>query len=515
MSAGTVAAGAGPTFETTDVTALSRRLRPLLTAEALMGFLLWVPVEKLFMTSIGFDAASIGVMAAAYAALTPVLEVPSGMLADRWSRRGVLMIAAGALALAALIGGLSWSVPTYVGSALVLAVYFAMYSGTMDAIVYDTVLEEIGTSERFEQQIGRVRAVESAALVAGALAGGAIAELASPRLTYFVSVPFAVLAIVALVRFDEPRLHHREASATFAEHIATTFHAIVRTPRLWTIVALAAFTAVLLDWTFEFGPLWLVSHHAADGWYGPYWALLMAALGIGGLLAGRIRLSRPIVRTMVILVLAAAGVALTAPSLPVVVVAQVVLVLLLLVASVRATQLLHDAVPSSIRTGVASGVSALGWLCFLPFAFVFGVLAKSDGVGTAAWMAALAAMLVGGALILTARPHPAVAIAGAEALTVRLLRDVRQCVVQRRNEIGTLDCDDIVELVTEFLEGDLSPHAELSFASHLRGCPGCVRYVDQVRQTVVMLRELPEPDRLAASERARLLAEFRDSLGGV
>ena len=104
---------------------LNKRLRPLTAAVALLGFMLWVPVEKLFMTEIGFDAASIGVMAAAYAALVPIIEIPSGILADRWSRRGVLVISAIALALTSLVGGLSYNVPTYIGCALVLAVYFA------------------------------------------------------------------------------------------------------------------------------------------------------------------------------------------------------------------------------------------------------------------------------------------------------------------------------------------------------------------------------------------------------
>ncbi len=45
--------------------ALRRRLRPLHAAVFLQGFLLWVPVEKLFMTELGFDAAAVGVTAAA------------------------------------------------------------------------------------------------------------------------------------------------------------------------------------------------------------------------------------------------------------------------------------------------------------------------------------------------------------------------------------------------------------------------------------------------------------------
>ena len=102
-------------------------------AVALQGFMLWAPVEKLFMSEIGFDAAAVGVMAAAYAAIVPIVEVPSGILADRWSRRGVLIVASIALALCALIGGLSTDVPTYILSALILGVFFAMHSGTLDS----------------------------------------------------------------------------------------------------------------------------------------------------------------------------------------------------------------------------------------------------------------------------------------------------------------------------------------------------------------------------------------------
>ncbi|MDX6247504.1 MAG: hypothetical protein QOF10_864 [Kribbellaceae bacterium] len=125
---------------------LSRRLVPLQLAAFLQGVGFWVPVEKLFMTEIGFDAATIGVMAAAYAGLVPLVEVVSGVLADRWSRRGVLVVAALAMLVSVLIGGLSNNVITYIVAALVLGVYFAMYSGTVEAIVYDTVLEETGSS---------------------------------------------------------------------------------------------------------------------------------------------------------------------------------------------------------------------------------------------------------------------------------------------------------------------------------------------------------------------------------
>ena len=86
---------------------LARRLLPLQIGMALQGLILWVPIEKLFMTQIGFDAASVGAMAAAYAAVVPLLEVPSGILADRWSRSRLMVLACVALMVSSLLGGLS------------------------------------------------------------------------------------------------------------------------------------------------------------------------------------------------------------------------------------------------------------------------------------------------------------------------------------------------------------------------------------------------------------------------
>ena len=129
---------------------LARRLLPLQIAIALQGLILWVPIEKLFMTQIGFDAASVGVMAAAYAAVVPLLEVPSGILADRWSRVWIMILGCVALMISSLIGGLSHSVIAYVIAAMVLGIYFAFSSGTVDSVVYDTVLEETGSNELYE-----------------------------------------------------------------------------------------------------------------------------------------------------------------------------------------------------------------------------------------------------------------------------------------------------------------------------------------------------------------------------
>jgi len=380
--------------------ALGRRLFPLQVGIFLQGVGFWVPVEKLFMTEIGFDAATIGVMAAAYAAVVPLVEVVSGVLADRWSRRGVLMTACVAMLVSVLIGGFSHSVITYVVAALILGIYFAMYSGTVEAIVYDTVLEETGGSDAYERQIGRVRSIEAVALVLSALAGGWIAGASSTRLTYFLTVPFIVVSLAALSRFREPRLHETSERSPLWQHLRTTYGAIVHRGRLIPIAAASIMSAMIVQAVFEFGPLWLIALSASAVLYGPFWAGLVSTLGLGGLLAGRLRLDRPITVVAVVIVMLGACLTLTTShNLLVVTIAMILLTLLVLVAGIHVGKLMHDAVPSTIRTGVASGISAVSWMLFLPFALGFGAVSKQSGVYTSGWMITAATALAGAALL--------------------------------------------------------------------------------------------------------------------
>jgi hypothetical protein len=116
--------------------------------------------------------------------------------------------------------------------------------------------------------------------------------MTSTRFTDFLTVPFATLSVVAFLRFREPGLHRAGEPAALRQHVAATFRILTQQQRLLPVIALAVLSSLLLQSIFEFGPLWLVAAMPVI-MYGPYWAGLMATLGLGGLLAGRLRLDRP------------------------------------------------------------------------------------------------------------------------------------------------------------------------------------------------------------------------------
>jgi MFS family permease len=463
---------------------LAGRLVRLQVAVGLSGIGLWVPVEKLFMTQIGFTPRTVAIMAAAYAAVVPLLEVPSGILADRWSRSRLIVCASIALFASTLLGGLSRNVPTYIAAAMILGVFFALDSGTVDSIVYDVVLEETGSSEQYETWIGRIRMVESGTLVVSALAGGVLAWT-STRVTYFASLPFTAIAAVAFLRIAEPRLHRAADRLALHSHIALTHRAMVREPDVRQVMLLAALVGMLSQAVFEFGPLWLVALAAPAILFGPYWAAVVSTLGVGGYLTSKLNLDRRAIVAVLALAAPAAALALTAMrSLAAVIAAQTVLALLLAIISIRAGKLLHDAVPSNMRAGVSSGVGTISWVLFLPFSLVFGWFAHTHGVRQAGWFFTAAAVLIALLLIASAVRRPrTVPAAPPEELA----------------------CKELVEMVTDYLEGALPPDLKATVHQYLAGCDGCSEYVRQIALTIRTLQQAdlqltprpqtPTPDR--------------------
>jgi predicted anti-sigma-YlaC factor YlaD len=71
-----------------------------------------------------------------------------------------------------------------------------------------------------------------------------------------------------------------------------------------------------------------------------------------------------------------------------------------------------------------------------------------------------------------------------------------------------LPCQELVELVTDYLEGRLAPVEQFRFEAHLALCRGCRTYLEQMRQTVRALGTLSE-ESIDPEAKERLLAVFR------
>ena len=76
-------------------------------------------------------------------------------------------------------------------------------------------------------------------------------------------------------------------------------------------------------------------------------------------------------------------------------------------------------------------------------------------------------------------------------------------------QVEQLSCRELVELVTDYLEGALLEEERLRFEDHVARCGGCTIYLEQIRQTISVLGHLPEEVLTPDAER-ELLEAFRD-----
>ena len=69
-------------------------------------------------------------------------------------------------------------------------------------------------------------------------------------------------------------------------------------------------------------------------------------------------------------------------------------------------------------------------------------------------------------------------------------------------------CQEAVELVTDYLEGTLPRQSRRRFEAHLRACPNCAAYLEQIRLTIELTGTI-EPEDLTPEAKADLTELYR------
>ena len=72
-----------------------------------------------------------------------------------------------------------------------------------------------------------------------------------------------------------------------------------------------------------------------------------------------------------------------------------------------------------------------------------------------------------------------------------------------------MKCRDVVELMTAYIEGALSPEDRRRFEEHLAKCDGCTTYLQQLRTTIRLGAKLVD-EAMPPTLEAELVRAFRD-----
>lgn len=369
---------------------LTKRLLPFYASLFFIGLVFWYPIEKIFMKNIGYNDAGIGLVLTLIGVTMLVAGIPSGILADRWSRKGVLMLAIISLGLSALVGGLSTTPLIYAILGVTWGLFYALYDGVSSTIIYDTLLEEHDDTQDFAKYYGRAQIINSAALILGSLVSMAMVQTWNLSFLYFASIPSALLAMVCLALFREPKLHKQQGVGFKQKFNEVSI--FLRQPGKVRWIIAALFTLMIMQRSvFELYQLWLIALLVPIILFGPISALMQSSIGLGGVIAPRLAKKRS--RILIFLAILLVAAICTTIKQPVVTIFGL---MFMLVASftlnVIMDQHLHNELDSHIRAGGMSVAGTLGEMGFFVFGPLLGYVSTRATPFGAGWVMVIIAL---------------------------------------------------------------------------------------------------------------------------
>jgi len=165
-------------------------------------FILWVPIWVVFLQRKGLSLTQIGLLEAFAWVITAALELPTGLVADRWGRKASIAIGSSMYATAMfLILTPALSVPFLLGYAMWNG-SFAFMSGADSALLYDS-LKADGRVDQAAKYSGRLAAIQQGSQGVAALAGSVLATF-DITLCFMFSGLLAIVATILVLTVREP-----------------------------------------------------------------------------------------------------------------------------------------------------------------------------------------------------------------------------------------------------------------------------------------------------------------------
>ncbi|HEY3437896.1 MAG TPA: MFS transporter, partial [Actinotalea sp.] len=179
-----------------------------------------------------------------------LFEIPTGVVADTWGRRVSYLVGTLVLAVTTFLYLALWQVHApfwqWAVSSALLGLGFTFFSGALEAWVVDalTFAEHGGD---LEVVFGRAQVVTGAAMLAGSVAGGFVAQVTNLGVPYLLRVVvLCVMFVVAFVLMKDLGFTPARGQATGAaiRSVASmSFEHAVRNPPVRWLMAAGAFTS--------------------------------------------------------------------------------------------------------------------------------------------------------------------------------------------------------------------------------------------------------------------------------
>lgn len=365
------------------------RVHRIYISRFLQGLVFWYGIEKLFLQDIGVSPQVIGLLVALYMGVMLLLEVPAGILADKWSRKRQLAAAMFILGAGSFIMGISDNAWMYGLGYIFYAIYAVGVTGTEQALLYD-ILHEEGRSKIYAKIAGRSYALMLIGAGVANIASGFIADWLSLPSAFLLSVIPSILSGMVILSIAEPTFHKKSQQKQFLRQVAGTLRNIWGFALLRTLTVIWCGLHVGEVFKEEFSQLYVLEFTNSAILLGLFWAGYAFTWALGSALAHRYRQRMlPVVLTAIALFVIFGLVGNEWALIAFMAQSVVVAVALMLIETE-----VQEVTPSAVRASVLSAFSMLGSMARIPAALGLGWITSQYSIFTATQVLAAGGVLL-------------------------------------------------------------------------------------------------------------------------
>ena len=196
-------------------------------------------IWMLFLAYRGMSLIQIGILESIFHITSLLMEVPTGIIADRFGRKTSRVLSLCSALISTLLMLTSFSFASFATAFVFMALGHNLESGAGDAMIYDTLLES-NDDGLFMKIKGKQEMFFQIAAALALLGGGWIATY-SYEWTYIATIGCYLSALAIAITFREPLLHNKENAnrksiGTLIEHCRESIEVVKKTKGLLSYV---------------------------------------------------------------------------------------------------------------------------------------------------------------------------------------------------------------------------------------------------------------------------------------
>jgi predicted MFS family arabinose efflux permease len=249
-------------------------------------------IERIFWEQRGMTVLMVVLCEIIYAVSIVIFEIPTGIFADKFRRKTLLIIGAVFSVFEFIILLFAYNFWTFALVVFLAGISSACTSGAWNALLYDSLLTD-KKQKSFERIVGRMNSLDFTASLFAALSGSVMAKYFGFEFNYIVSAASMFLALILTILLKEPPRNGQQqkmekSHSDFMVYVRKSIYFYKSNPKVVTIITNAMGIAACITYLDEFWQLYLDEIGFSVLFFGLFSACISLARIPGNLLAANL-----------------------------------------------------------------------------------------------------------------------------------------------------------------------------------------------------------------------------------